>query len=107
MTPNIAQIIAAFAEVTHVPIREIVSRQRSRSILKARHQAWYAARVLTGASYPEIAKAFGLKDHTSVMRACQKLAGDERYQRRLVQMRSKYVRKQSSWAGAVCSPYSP
>lgn len=107
MNANIAQIIAAFAEVTHVPIREIVSRRRNPWIAKARHQAMYAASVLTGASYPEIAKAFGLKDHTSVMRACHKMAGDERYQRRLVQMREKYVRKQSVWAGAVCSPYSP
>lgn len=93
MTPNIAQIIAAFCEVTHVPVREIIGPSKMGHIVKARHQAMYAARVLTGASYPIIAKAFNRRDHVGVMQACRKLAGDERYKRRLEQMRAAYGRR--------------
>jgi chromosomal replication initiator protein len=54
---------------------------RERHLVTARHIAMYATRVLTDLSFPQIAKAFGGRDHTTVIHAVDKisalLAGDD------------------------------
>lgn len=48
---------------------DLIGSQRSQNITYPRQVAMYLSRTLTGESYPDIAKAFGGKNHTSVMYA--------------------------------------
>ncbi len=64
-------------EVAHyfkVGIDEIQSHKRTRHIVTPRQVAMYLSRELTESSLPVIGRAFGGRDHTTVMYACQKVA---------------------------------
>jgi chromosomal replication initiation ATPase DnaA len=56
-----------------IPQRDIDSEKRSRPIVTARHVAMYLARRLLQMSYPEIAKAFGGRDHATAMHAVYRI----------------------------------
>lgn len=47
-------------------VRRILSADQTRRVVRARHEAMAAIRDFTGASYPEIGRAFG-RDHTTVL----------------------------------------
>ena len=55
--------------------RELLSASRSRSHVLARHVAMKLGRELTQLSYPEIASAFGSRDHSSVIYGCRRIDG--------------------------------
>ncbi len=61
------------AEYFHLDLRSLVSARRERSILYPRQIAMYLCRRLTDASLPEIGKAFGGRDHTTVLHAVEKI----------------------------------
>ncbi|MBK8277145.1 MAG: hypothetical protein IPK92_15330 [Nitrospira sp.] len=44
------------------------SRRRSKTLVHPRQIAMYLCRELTDASYPEIGRQFGGKDHTTIIR---------------------------------------
>ena len=52
---------------------DLVSPNRSRSIVRPRQIAMSLARELTNHSLPEIGEAFGGRDHTTVMNACARI----------------------------------
>jgi chromosomal replication initiator protein len=52
---------------------ELKSARRQRSILYPRQVAMFLCRSLTDASLPEIGRAFGGRDHTTVMHAVEKI----------------------------------
>lgn len=52
---------------------DLLSSRRSRSITFPRQVAMYLCRELTSASFYDIARAFGKKDHTTVLHACKKV----------------------------------
>ncbi|HMM48062.1 MAG TPA: chromosomal replication initiator protein DnaA [Miltoncostaeaceae bacterium] len=59
---------------------ELIGDRRTRRIVGPRQMAMYLARELTDASLPAIGRAFGGRDHTTVMYAVQKITsqmGDE------------------------------
>ncbi len=56
-----------------VPLDELVSPVRKRSLTIPRQVAMYLSRTLTNSSLPEIGKMFGGKDHTTVIHACNKI----------------------------------
>ena len=56
-------------------IEELCSSSRSRQLTTARQIAMYLVRELTDLSLPRIGKAFGGRDHTTVMHANRKIAG--------------------------------
>jgi len=62
--------IEGFYKVSH---NDLLSKKRSQGISYPRQVAMYLARSLTGESYPDIGRAFGGKDHTSVMYACNQI----------------------------------
>jgi chromosomal replication initiator protein len=62
--------IESFYKISH---NDLLSKKRSQGISYPRQVAMYLARGLTGESYPDIGKAFGGKDHTSVMYACNQI----------------------------------
>ena len=55
-------------------VYDMTSSRRSISIARPRQMAMYLCKVMTSCSYPEIGKAFGGKDHTTVIHAVKKIA---------------------------------
>ncbi len=53
---------------------ELKAKLRTRPVAFARQVAMYLAREMTGLSLPKIGEAFGGRDHTTVMHACEKIA---------------------------------
>ena len=51
----------------------MTSSKRSISIARPRQMAMYLCKDMTSCSYPEIGKAFGGKDHTTVIHAVKKI----------------------------------
>ncbi len=58
----------------HVKLTELKSRRRSKTLVHPRQIAMYLCRELTDASYPEIGRQFGGKDHTTIIHACRQVA---------------------------------
>jgi len=52
---------------------ELLGRDRSRTIALARHVAMYLARKRLEYSFPEIGRAFGRRDHTTVLSAVRRI----------------------------------
>ena len=57
----------------HVKMTELKSRRRSKTLVHPRQLAMYLCRELTDASYPEIGRQFGGKDHTTIIHACRQV----------------------------------
>jgi chromosomal replication initiator protein len=56
-------------------VEEITSKHRQRPLVTARQIAMYVMRELTDLSYPNIAREFGGRDHTTVIHAVEKIGG--------------------------------
>ena len=70
---TLEQIQRRVAEYFQVEVTEIRGARRQRSILYPRQIAMFLCRRLTEASLPEIGRAFGGRDHTTVMHAVEKI----------------------------------
>ncbi len=57
----------------NLAMSDMTSSRRSINIARPRQIAMYLSKMLTSYSYPEIGKAFGGKDHTTVMHAVKKI----------------------------------
>ena len=66
-------IMSTVAKELNVKPSEIKSKNRSRNIVYARRISIYLARDLTPMSMPELAKYFGMKDHTAVSHTMKKI----------------------------------
>jgi chromosomal replication initiator protein len=66
-------ILQAASKLFALPIDELLSASRTRPLVQARQTAMYVCRELTDLSYPQIAKAFGKSDHTTVIHAVNKI----------------------------------
>jgi chromosomal replication initiator protein len=67
---GIQQEVESFYKISH---DDLISKKRSQGISYPRQVAMYLSRSMTGASLPDIGKAFGGKDHTTVMYACNQI----------------------------------
>lgn len=56
-----------------IPIIEMTSARRARAVARPRQVAMSLARSLTSRSLPEIGRAFGNRDHTTVMWAVDRI----------------------------------
>lgn len=63
----VSDLVAAAAFVYGVPAAEITGPSRRACYVRPRHAVMYLARRLTRQSYPCVARALGLLDHTSVI----------------------------------------
>ena len=61
------------AEYYKIRLGDLHSKTRTRSIARPRQVAMALAKELTNHSLPEIGKAFGGRDHTTVLHACRKI----------------------------------
>ena len=66
---TIADIQRIIAEYYGVKSAELLSRRRTKDIVRPRHIAMYLGKNLTRCSYPEIGRRFGNRDHSTVMHA--------------------------------------
>ncbi|MDE3018267.1 MAG: chromosomal replication initiator protein DnaA [Nitrospirota bacterium] len=64
----------AVATRFHVKVAELKSRRRSKTLVHPRQIAMYLCREMTDASFPEIGRHFGGKDHTTIIHACKQIA---------------------------------
>ena len=71
---TIENIQKTVAEYYKIRLADLSSKSRSRSIARPRQMAMALAKDLTSKSLPEIGKAFGGRDHTTVLHACRKIA---------------------------------
>lgn len=71
---SIENIIKTTADYYKLRVVDLLSAKRSRSITRPRQIAMALAKELTNHSLPEIGRAFGGKDHTTVLHACRKIA---------------------------------
>lgn len=69
-------IMKVVCEHSGVTVEDLVSSRRTRDISEPRQMAMYLCRELIGLSTTRIGAAFGNRDHTTVMHACDKVAKD-------------------------------
>jgi chromosomal replication initiator protein len=70
---SIGQIQQLVADHFNFTVPELTARTRQRDVVHARQLAMYLCRDILKASYPNIARAFGGKDHSTVIHACNKI----------------------------------
>ncbi len=70
---TIESVQKTVADYFRVRVSDLVSKRRSRSIVRPRQIAMALARELTNHSFPEIGTAFGDRDHTTVIYACRQV----------------------------------
>jgi chromosomal replication initiator protein len=71
-TPSVREIQEQTAEAFGVSMDVLLSASRAQPAAFARQVAMYLARELSGASLPTIGRAFGNRNHTTVMHACKR-----------------------------------
>ncbi len=71
---SVQVIMETVAQYFSLTIDDLCSPSRSRQLVTARQIAMYLTRELTDLSLPRIGKAFGGRDHTTVMHAKSKIA---------------------------------
>jgi chromosomal replication initiator protein len=71
ITPQL--ILDETSELFGFEVEEIISKHRQRPLVTARQIAMYVMRELTELSFPNIARVFGGRDHTTVMHAVEKI----------------------------------
>lgn len=68
---KIQGVVCKFFDITQ---EELVGSNRARKFSGPRQIACHLCRELTDLSYPEIARQFGGRDHTSILHACRKVS---------------------------------
>lgn len=70
---SIDNIQKTISDYYNISLSDLLSKSRSRSIARPRQIAMSLAKELTEKSLPEIGRAFGGRDHTTVIHACKKI----------------------------------
>ena len=73
---SIDNIQRTVADYYKIKVSEMYSKKRSRNVARPRQMAMALAKELTQLSLPDIGEAFGGRDHTTVLHACRKIAGE-------------------------------
>ncbi|MGI6036635.1 MAG: chromosomal replication initiator protein DnaA [Limnochordia bacterium] len=73
---DIKMIQEIVADYYGINISDMSTRKRTKAIVLPRQVAMYLSRDLTDASLPKIGEAFGGRDHSTVIHACEKVAND-------------------------------
>ncbi len=70
---TIEEIIKAVTERFQIKVSELKSKKRTKNLVTPRQIGMYLSRQLTSQSFPEIGKAFGGKDHSTVIHAYKQI----------------------------------
>ena len=76
MMISLEDIDQAVASYFHLSIEKLHKKTRAANIVRPRQIAMYLCRELTPASLPAIARFFGIRNHTTVLRACEKIKNE-------------------------------
>jgi len=97
---SIDQIIEAVAQFYNLETKDLLDRRRSKDIVTARQMAMYLAREETDASLPQIGRALGGRDHTTVLHGYDKIQAqveeDDRVRRDMLAIRELLYNHQNS-----------
>lgn len=96
------KIVETVAEAFGIPVDRIISRERTQQVALPRQVAMYLLREEAHISLPQIGKALGGRDHTTVMYGCNKISGlieqDDRLRRQVVDIRDLiYGQSKPAW----------
>lgn len=104
---KIHEVKAVVAAINGLPVSALESACRKRVWAYPRQEAMKLARELTGASYPQIARHFGDRDHTTVIYAERKVtalqATDAKLAARLTECRARIAELVSLRIGKLVS----
>jgi len=96
---NPEHIVGVVANAFGIERERLVGRERTQEITLPRQVAMYLLHEETHQSLPQIGQAFGGRDHTTVMYACDKVAGlierDDRMRSRVRQIREQLYTRAS------------
>jgi len=67
---DIQKTVAAYHGM---PVSTLLSKRRTRDIVRPRQEAMFLCKELTSRSLPDIGRRFGDMDHTTVMHACKRI----------------------------------
>ena len=73
-TTNISDVLQATATYHQLSLDDLLSKRRTKEVVRARQIAMYLAREETDASLPEIGAAIGGRNHSTVLYGYQKIA---------------------------------
>ncbi|QIL45383.1 chromosomal replication initiator protein DnaA [Acidovorax sp. HDW3] len=73
---SVENIQKTVADYYKIKVADMYSKKRPASIARPRQIAMYLAKELTQKSLPEIGELFGGRDHTTVLHAVRKMAGE-------------------------------
>ena len=73
---SVENIQKTVADYYKIKVSDMYSKKRPASIARPRQIAMYLAKELTQKSLPEIGELFGGRDHTTVLHAVRKIAGE-------------------------------
>jgi chromosomal replication initiator protein len=73
---DIKQIQKVVADFFKIKVSDLKSKSRKKEVTTPRHIAAYLCREFTTSSLPEIGRAFGGRDHTTVIHSVDKIKGD-------------------------------
>ena len=85
---TIENIQKTVADYYKIPVSDLLSNSRLRTLSRPRQMAMALTKELTDLSLPDIGEAFGGRDHTTVMHACRKI---RELQRQDSQIRDDYT----------------
>jgi chromosomal replication initiator protein len=86
-------ILKIVCDYLSVKLNDIKSRKRTKEVANARQIAMYAAKQLTTMSLSEIGRAFGGKDHATVIYACKIIEHKKSADENLNKMIEQIIRK--------------
>ncbi len=86
-------ILEATAASYGFSIEALCGPSRTRPLVTARQVAMYLTRELTDYSYPAIGRVFGKRDHTTVIHAVDKIAGQMQERRQIYEQVTELIQK--------------
>lgn len=73
-SPSVREIVFITSRIMNVTPWDIMGKRRDRNVIDARHMAIYCAREVTNFSYPQLGRAFGGLDHSTVIHAARRIS---------------------------------
>jgi chromosomal replication initiator protein len=91
ITPD--TILRTTADYFGYTVEELIGRSRTRPLTTARHVGMYLFRELTDLSFPNIAKEFGGRDHTTVIHAVDRIKTQMKERRQVFQQVTELIQR--------------
>ncbi len=86
-------ILQRTADYYNYTVEELIGRSRTRPLTTARHVGMYLFRELTDLSFPNIAKMFGGRDHTTVIHAVERIKVQMKERRQVFQQVTELIQQ--------------